>query len=89
MDQQPTRPTLDDVLVSPEDEARVWATLVKPRSPEVVHMLARADKRAVQFGQLPVEKQAAFLTKSLEQAQADAIAAGIALEDERETARGD
>ncbi len=81
--------TFDDLVVTPEDEARVRAALVKPRSPEVVHMLARADKRATQFRHLPKEKQEVLLARSLEQAQADAIARGVALENEREAARGD
>ncbi len=83
-------PAVTEVVVTPEDEARVRAALVKPRSPAVVRMLARAEKQAEWFKRLPKEERQALLAKSLEQAQADAVARGIAaIDNEREAARGD
>jgi len=83
-------PAVTEVVVTPEDEARVRAALVKPRLPAVVRMLARAEKQAEWFKRLPKEERQALLAKSLEQAQADAVARGIAaIDNEREAARGD
>jgi len=82
-------PAVTEVVVMPEDEARVRAALVKPRSPAVVRLLARADKQAGQFKRLPKKERQDLLAKSLEQAQASAVARGIALDNEREAARGD
>jgi len=83
-------PAVTEVVVTPEDEARVRAALVKPRSPAVVRMLARAEKQAEWFKRLPKRERQALLAKSLEQAQADAVARGIAaIDNEREAARGD
>jgi|GEM_PF-4519301 hypothetical protein len=82
-------PAVTEVVVTPEDEARVRAALVKPRSLAVVRLLARADKQAERFKRLPKKERQALLAKSLEQAQADAVARGISLDSEREAARGD
>lgn len=88
-EQLATRPAVDDVIITSEDTARVQVALAKPRSPEIVRMLARADKLAIQFSRLPNSQQEAIFAQSLEKSQADALAKGVALADEREAARGD
>ena len=70
-------------------EAQVHAALVKPRSADVVRTLAQANRRAEQLARLAPSELREALDRSLQQAQSDALAQGIAIHDELEAARGD
>lgn len=70
-------------------EAQVHAALVKPRSADVVRTLAQANQRAEQLVRLAPSELLEMVDRSLQQAQSDALAQGIAIDDELEAARGD
>ena len=67
-------------------EAQVHAALVKPRSADVVRTLAQANRRAEQLARLAPAELREVLDRSLQQAQSDALAQGVTIDDELEAA---
>lgn len=61
----------------------------RPVSRETLEGIRRAAQLTRELQKLPEEERRALFLKNLERARADAIARGIAIEDEREAAIGD
>jgi hypothetical protein len=61
----------------------------RPVSRETLEGIRRAAQLARELQKLPEEERRARFLENMERARADAIARGIAIEDEREAAIGD
>jgi hypothetical protein len=61
----------------------------RPVSLQTLITMARVEELSQERNHLPAEERAEAFLRNLAQARADAIRKGIALDDEREAARGD
>jgi len=79
----------ETVIITQGDIAAVRARLTKPRSDEVVQVLALARKLSERRASLPPEERERLFWENVEAIRAEAIAQGTAIEDPAEAAIGD